>query len=88
MLLKRATLALFATRALFSLASPVNSLTIQVTLQDSSLTLESNETCGHGVSAADPEPADPEVKLDKGTFIGTIKGKTHQFLGIPFAYPP
>lgn len=88
MLLKRATLALFATRALFSFASPANSVTIQVTIQDSSLALESNETCGHDVSVANLEPQDPEIRLDKGRFIGTAKGKTHQFLGIPFAYPP
>ncbi|KAI9443554.1 carotenoid ester lipase precursor [Lactarius indigo] len=62
MLVKRATLALFATRTLFSLASPVNSFTVQVT--------------------------DPEVKLGSGNFIGIEKGKTHQFLGIPFAHPP
>ena len=88
MLVKRVTLALFATRALFSLASPLNSFTIQVTVQDSSLALKSNDTCGHEGSIAASEPKDPEVKLDAGTFIGIEKGKTHQFLGIPFAHPP
>ena len=76
MLFKRAALALFATCALSSLASLVNSLTIQVAVQDSSLALGSNESCGHDVSAADLQPEDPEVRLDKGTFIGTAKGKT------------
>lgn len=88
MLVKRATLALFASRALFSLASPVNSFTIQVTLQDSGLALKSDDTCSDNALAAPSGPKDPEVKLDAGTFIGTEKGKTHQFLGIPFAYPP
>ncbi|KAI9437418.1 carotenoid ester lipase precursor [Lactarius psammicola] len=87
MLVKRATLALFATRALFSLASPLNSFTIQVNLQDSSLTLNLDETRDNAL-AAPPKPQDPEVNLDDGTFIGIEKGKTHQFLGIPFAYPP
>ncbi|KAH8981886.1 carotenoid ester lipase precursor [Lactarius akahatsu] len=88
MLTKRATLALFATRALFSLASPVNSFTIQVTVQDSGLALKSDDTCGDNALTAPRGPEDPEVKLDAGTFIGTEKGNTHQFLGIPFAYPP
>ena len=88
MLLKRATLALFATRALLSLASPVNSFTIQVTVQDSGLTLKSDDTCSLEATTVAPEPKDPEVKLDDGTFIGINQGNTHQFLGIPFAYPP
>ncbi|KAI9443553.1 carotenoid ester lipase precursor [Lactarius indigo] len=62
MLVKRATLALFATRTLFSLASPA--------------------------LGAPSLPKDPEVKLGSGNFIGIEKGKTHQFLGIPFAHPP
>ncbi|KAH9051980.1 carotenoid ester lipase precursor [Lactarius vividus] len=76
MLVKRATLALFASRALFSLASY------------SGLALKSDDTCSDNALAAPSGPKDPEVKLDAGTFIGTEKGKTHQFLGIPFAYPP
>jgi hypothetical protein len=96
MLVKRATLALFATRALFSLASPANSFTVQVTVQDSSFSLKSDDTSGDEALAAPfelkgPEPLelkDPEISLDAATFVGIKEGETHQFLGIPFAYPP
>ena len=96
MLVKHVTLALFATRALFSSASPLNSFTIQVTVQDSSFSLKSNDTCTDEALAAslelsDPEPLkakDPVIKLDAATFVGIEKGETHQFLGIPFAHPP
>ena len=98
MLVKRATLALFATRALFSLASPASSFTVQVTVQDSSFSLKSDDTYDDEALAVPfelnaPEPLqlkdkDPEVKLDAATFVGITKGKTDQFLGIPFAYPP
>ncbi|KAI9430679.1 Alpha/Beta hydrolase protein [Lactarius indigo] len=88
MLVKRATLALFATRTLFSLASPLNSFTVQVTVQDSSLTVNFDDTRGHSALGAPSLPKDPEVKLGSGNFIGIEKGKTHQFLGIPFAHPP
>jgi hypothetical protein len=88
MLVKRATLALIATRALFSLASPMSSFTVQVTVQDSSFTLKSDDTCVDEASAAPLELKDPEIILDAATFVGIEKGKTHQFLGIPFAHPP
>ena len=96
MLVKRAALALFATRALFSLASPLNSLTVQVTVQDSSLSLTSDDTCSDEVLAASLEFKDPglleieipEIILDAATFVGIKNGNTHQFLGIPFAHPP
>jgi hypothetical protein len=88
MLLKRASLALFVTRALFSLASPVNSFTLQVTLQDSSLPLKSDDTCGSQEPAPSSKSQDPQVNVDAATFFGIAKGETHQFLGIPFAYPP
>jgi hypothetical protein len=88
MLVKRTFLALLATRALFSLATPMNSLTVQVTVQDSSLSLESDDTCGIKEPAVAPESQDPQVNLDDATLFGIVKGKTHQFLGIPFAHPP
>jgi hypothetical protein len=88
MLVKHATLALFATRALFSLASPMSSFTVQVTVQDSSFTLKSDDTCVDEALAVTPELKDPEIILDAATFVGIEKGKTHQFLGIPFAHPP
>jgi hypothetical protein len=96
MLFKRAALALFATRALFSLATPLNSFTVQVTVQDSSFSLKSDDTCSDEALAASlelkvPEPLevkDPEIILDAATFVGIENGETHQFLGIPFAHPP
>ena len=91
MLVIRTVLALFATRALFSLASPLNTLTVQVSLEDSSFSLESDRTCGHkepDVAPKSQAPLDPQVNVDDATFFGIEKGKTHQFLGIPFAYPP
>ncbi len=88
MLLKRATLALFATRALFPLASPVNSFTLQVTLQDSSIPLKSDDTCDSQVPAPSSKSQDPQVNVDAATFFGIARGETHQFLGIPFAYSP
>ena len=88
MLVKRTTLVLFATRALFSLASPLNSFTVQVTVQDSSLSLESDGTCGRQEPAPSPKSQEPQVNVDDATFFGVVKGQTHQFLGIPFAYPP
>ena len=30
----------------------------------------------------------PTFRLDDATFSGFTSGKTEQFLGIPFAYPP
>ena len=88
MIVQRTVLALFAIRALFSLASPTNSFTVQVTVQDSSLSLESDHTCDNTEPAVAPKSQDPQVNVDDATFFGTVKGKTHQFLGIPFAYPP
>ncbi|KAH9057403.1 carotenoid ester lipase precursor [Lactarius vividus] len=81
-------LALFSARALFFLASQVDFFTAQVTVQDFGFPLTSGDTRGNKTWAAPPGPKDPEVKLDSGNFIGIEKGKTHQFLGIPFAYPP
>ena len=90
MLVNRVTLALFAPRALFSFASPLNSFTIQVTVQDSSFSLKSNDICADEALAVplelnDPEllkAKDPEIKLDAATFVGIEKGETHWLLGI------
>jgi hypothetical protein len=30
----------------------------------------------------------PQVRLDRGTFVGTRNGSIDSFLGIPFAKPP
>ncbi len=89
MLVKRASLALLATRALFSLASPLDT-SIQFTIQEptSNLSLKPDDTCNDKALIASAEPKDPHVKLDEGTFIGIDANQTHQFLGIPFAYPP
>ncbi|KAH9172349.1 carotenoid ester lipase precursor [Lactarius sanguifluus] len=35
-----------------------------------------------------PSLRNPQVNLDDATLFGIVKGETHQFLGIPFAYPP
>ena len=96
MLVKRVTLALFSTRALFSFASPLNSFTVQVTVQDSSFSLKSNDICADEALAVPLEfngpehlkAKDPVIKLDAATFVGIEKGETHRLLGIPFAYPP
>ncbi|KAH9057408.1 Alpha/Beta hydrolase protein [Lactarius vividus] len=77
-------LALFVTRALFSLASPVNSFA----RQDPSFYVQSDHTRGGKEQAASPKSQDPQINLDDATLFGIIKGETHQFLGIPFAYPP
>ena len=77
----RAALAFCVTGFLFSLASPVNSFTIQHPLSATSDYV-------YGDPSAFPKSRDPQVNLDHATFFGIVKGDTHQFLGIPFAYPP
>ncbi|KAI9443552.1 carotenoid ester lipase precursor [Lactarius indigo] len=84
MISSRLVLALFVTRALFSLASPVNPFTVQ----DPSIYVQSDYTYGNKEPAASPKSQDPQINLDDATLFGIIKGDTHQFLGIPFAYPP
>lgn len=80
--------ALFAACVIFSLALLVNSFTMQVTLQDSSHALNPDDTCGIQEPAPPHESQYPQVNVDAATFFGIAKGETHQFLGIPFAYPP
>ncbi|KAI9437416.1 Alpha/Beta hydrolase protein [Lactarius psammicola] len=80
----RLALAVFVTRAIFSLASPVNSFAVQ----DPSFYVKSDHTCDNKEPAASPKSQDPQVNVDDATFFGIAKGETHQFLGIPFAYPP
>ena len=90
MLLKCASfpVTLFATCALFSLASPANNFTWQVTQQDSSLALNPDDTYSSQEPVPSPKSQYPQVNIDAAIFFGIEKGKTHQFLGIPFAYPP
>ncbi|KAI0248236.1 carotenoid ester lipase precursor [Lactifluus subvellereus] len=85
MLAKRATLALLAGQALSALASPVDHFTVQ----DPTLHVAPGYICGDTESVSQLEgAAPPEIHLDDGVFTGLQKGETHQFLGIPFAYPP
>jgi len=80
MLLKNAALALSVAQALLALASPTKPFAVQ----DSSPYPASDNTHGDAESAARA----PEVHLDDAVFVGIARGDTHQFLGIPFAYPP
>jgi len=83
MLTKRAILASLAVHALSSLASPVDRLLFQ----DPAEYLVSNGMCLN-TQPEEQLAEPPEVHLDDGVFTGIAKGATHQFLGIPFAYPP
>ena len=83
MLLERAILAILAVRTLSAAASPIQ----QFTLQDNNFQVDSDAVCDVS-DATEAPPAAPEVRLDDGVFIGLRKGKSDQFLGIPFALPP
>ncbi|KAI9452781.1 carotenoid ester lipase precursor [Lactarius psammicola] len=80
MILKHTALALSVAQALLTLASPTKPFAVQ----DSGICLASDHTNGDAESAARA----PEVRLDDAVFVGIATGDTHQFLGIPFAYPP
>jgi hypothetical protein len=85
MLLKHAALALSVFQALLALASPTKPFAVQDSIPCSA----SDHTHGDAESAAQPLAArSPEVRLDDAVFVGIARGDTHQFLGIPFAYPP
>jgi hypothetical protein len=84
MLLERAILAILAVRTLSAVASPIQPF---FKVQDFNFQIDSDAVCGVSETAKAPT-ANPELRLDDGVFIGARKGKTDQFLGIPFALPP
>jgi len=85
MLTTRATLAILALRALSALASPLGQFTVQDF--DHQFHVASDSICTNTESAGSPS-SNPEVHLDDGLFVGFQKGRTDNFLGIPFALPP
>ncbi|KAH9960122.1 carotenoid ester lipase precursor [Russula dissimulans] len=85
MLIARVTLAILALRALSTLASPSGQVTDQD--PDHQFQAASDSVRGDTESAGNPS-SNPEVRLDDGLFVGFQKGKTDNFLGIPFALPP
>ena len=83
MLTKHGLLVLFAAHALTALSSSVG----QVIMQDSNPYLVSGQMDFD--TEADAAPTDfPQVFLDDGVFVGTIRGTTERFFGIPYALPP
>ena len=84
MLTAGATLALLALRALSALASPLGQFTVQD--PDHQFHVASDSVCADTESAG--KSGKPEVRLDDGLFVGFQKGRTDNFLGIPFALPP
>jgi len=85
MLTARVTLAILVLRALSALASPLGQFTVQD--PDHQFHVASDSVCADTESAGKPS-SNPEVRLDDGLFVGFQKGKTDNFLGIPFALPP